>query len=101
LLNHYGLEGVSINPGCSNENGDVEQSHHRFKKAVDQALILRGSRDFSSRGQYEKFIRKIFKQLNAGRQERFKEELTYLRRLPQMRLDDFKKLKAKVGPRSQ
>lgn len=100
LLKHYGVEGVRINPGCSNENGDVEQSHHRFKKAVDQVLILRGSRDFSSRGEYETFIRKVFKQLNAGRQERFKEELTHLRRLPRIRLDDFKKLKAKVGPSS-
>lgn len=100
LLRHYGLDGVRINPGCGNENGDVEQSHYRFKKAVDQALILRGSRDFSSRGEYEKFLRKIFKQRNAGRQERFKEELDHLRQLPHMRLDDFKKLEAKVSPSS-
>ena len=33
-----------------NENGDVEQSHRRFKRALDQALMLRGSRDFASRG---------------------------------------------------
>ena len=39
---HYGLEGQAIQPGQANENGDVEQSHHRFKQAVDQALMLRG-----------------------------------------------------------
>lgn len=100
LLKHYGVEGVTINPGSSHENGDVEQSHHRFKKAMEQALILRGNRDFSSRQEYERFMCKIFKQLNAGRQERYQEELTYLRRLPRMRLDDFKKLRAKVGPSS-
>lgn len=100
LLNHYGVEGVRINPGRSNENGDVEQSHNRFKKTVDQSLILRGSRDFTDRGEYENFLRKIFKQLNSGRQKRFAEELSCLRRLPRQRLEDFKKLKAKVGPSS-
>ena len=35
--------------GHGNENGDVEQSHRQFKRAVDQALMLRGSRDFASR----------------------------------------------------
>jgi hypothetical protein len=100
LLKHYGVEGVRINPGRSHKNGDVEQSHNRFKKAVDQALILRGSRDFFSRDDYEKFLRKIFNQLNSGRQKRFKEELACLRRLPRQRLEDFKKQKAKVGPGS-
>jgi transposase len=100
LLKHYGVEGVRINPGRSNENGDVEQSHNRFKKAVEQALILRGSRDFSSRDEYQRFLRKIFTQLNFGRQKRFKEELSCLRRLPRQRLEDFKKLKVKVGPSS-
>ncbi len=33
----------------AHENGDVEQSHHQFKRALDQALMLRGSRDFASR----------------------------------------------------
>ena len=53
------VERLRLNPGLQaktlfldNENGDVEQSHHRFKQAVDQALMLRGSRDFASRGDY-------------------------------------------------
>jgi len=39
LMNHYGLKGRKIQAGCANENGDVEQRHHRFKIAVDQALL--------------------------------------------------------------
>jgi len=100
LLKNYKLEGAAINAGCAHENGDVEQSHYRFKNAVDQALMLRGSRDFESRDQYETFIAKIFKQLNSGRRERFLEELKHLRQLPKMRLDDFKKIKVKVRPGS-
>src|ERR1035437_7777503 len=49
LLKFFGLEGQMIQAGKANENGDVEQSHHRFKRAVEQALLLRGSRVFESR----------------------------------------------------
>lgn len=100
LLNHYGLKGESINAGKSNENGDIEQSHHRFKKAIDQALILRGSRDFSNRKEYKIFIQKTIDQLNIGRKERFVQELEKLNRLPEIRLNDYKKIIAKVGPSS-
>jgi len=49
LLGHYRLAAEKTNPDSGHENGDVEQRHHRFKRAVDQALMLRGSRDFVSR----------------------------------------------------
>ncbi len=100
LLKHYGLEGSTINAGQAHENGDVEQSHNRFKRALDQELMLRGSRDFSSRQEYEKFIEKLFSQRNMCRRKRFLEELKQLKRLPAMRLDDFKRMKARVGPGS-
>ena len=97
LLRHYGLEGQKIQTGKANENGDVEQRHHRLKRAVEQALLLRGSSDFLTRKEYEAFLRKLFSQLNAGRQERFKEELKVLKSLPVMRLDDHTVFKVKVG----
>jgi len=59
------------------ENGDVEQRHYRFKKVVEQSLMLRGSRDFASRQEYAVFLGKLFAQLNAGRLGRFKEESGY------------------------
>ena len=46
LLEHYALRPEKTNPNSGHENGDVEQRHHRFKRAVDQALMLRGGRDF-------------------------------------------------------
>jgi len=96
LLRHYGLIGERTNPGKAHENGDIEKSHDIFKRAVDQALMLRGSRDFESRESYALFIKKIFSQLNAGRRERFEEECKKLKRLPERRLDDFKEEKVKV-----
>jgi len=100
LLDHYSIRGEKINPGHANENGDIEQRHNRLKKALNQALILRGSRDFSSREKYEEFLKKIFNQLNSGRIEKLTEELKKFRRLPQKRLNDFKCIKKKVGPSS-
>src|ERR1035438_2072893 len=42
------------------QNGDVEQRHHRFKRAVAQELLLRGSRDFGSVEEYERFLQAMF-----------------------------------------
>ncbi len=92
LLRHYSIEPERTNAGCGNENGDVEQGHNRFKKAVEQALMLRGSKDFESRAKYEFFLETIIKQLNTGRQERLQEELKVLRRLPQRQLNDYSQL---------
>ncbi len=100
LLNHYGLEGRRINAGKANENGDVEQRHHRFKRAVDQSLLLRGHRDFEDRASYEVFLKRLFEQLNLGRRQRFLEEQKVLQLLPMSRLDACKRLQLKVGPSS-
>jgi len=100
LLDHYKITGCKTNPASPHENGDVEQSHYRFKKAVEQALLLRGSRDFIDRRQYDLFLTKLFKQLNAGRSDRFLQEQEQLRRLPQQRIETCKKTTTKIGPSS-
>jgi len=96
LMKHYGLEGRKIQAASPNENGDVEQSHYRLKRAVDQALMLRGSRDFTDRSEYASFLGHMFKQLNAGRRGRFEEELGALRRLPEKRLEACKRFDVRV-----
>jgi len=100
LLKHYKLDGQKTNPNSPHENGDVEQRHHRFKRAMEQSLLLRESRDFVDRIEYEQFLHKLFKQLNAGRRERFSQETAVLRRLPKRRIDAFKKSAMTVGPSS-
>lgn len=96
LLTHYGLEGQAIQPRRPNENGDVEQSHHRFKQAVDQALMLRGSRDFAGRGDYQTFLKKLMAGRNVNRKERFIQEMAVLSPLPSRRLEMARRLKARV-----
>jgi hypothetical protein len=96
LLRHYGLPGQAINPGEAHANGDVEQSHRQFKRALDQALLLRGSREFPSRLAYADFLRQLFAQLNAGRQQRRAEAGAVLRPLPARRLEACGRLRVRV-----
>jgi Mu transposase, C-terminal domain len=100
LLAHYGLAGQAIQPGQAHENGDAEQRHYRFKQALDQALMLRGSRDFAGRAAYALFVQELFGQLNAGRSARLAEERAVLQRLPSTRLDVTRTLRVKAGPAS-
>jgi len=100
LLAHYGVKGESTQPASPHENGDIEQRHNRLKKAIGQALMLRGSRDFNSKGEYEAFLAKVLDQLNAGRKGKFIEECKTLRPLPASKLDACKSFLVKVGPSS-
>lgn len=100
LLRHYGVEPERTNPARANENGDVEQRHHRFKRAVEQALMLRGSRDFKTREEYEQFLGKLFDQMNSGRQKLLTEELAVLRPLPARRIENYKPVEVTVSPAS-
>src|SRR5262249_53726515 len=96
LLSHYKLTAQVINVRAAHENGDCEQSHHRFKRAVKQALLLRGSSDFGSRVEYAAWLRELLGQLNSGRQKRLNEELPLLRPLPAARLEACKRQKVRV-----
>ncbi len=100
LMRYYRVTHHVIGAGRPNENGDIEQRHFRFKNAVEQSLLLRGSRNFVNREDYALFLKKLFNELNAGREKRFREELKVLRRLPERRYDSCKRLSVKVGPSS-
>ena len=96
LMRHYRMAGQKIQTGKPNENGDVEQRHHRLKRAVGQGLMLRNSRDFSSMSEYKEFLRLLLLQLNAGRRDRLRVEMQYLQKLPNGRLESIKRERVKV-----
>jgi hypothetical protein len=97
LMRHYGITPTKNQPGKSNENGDVEQSHYRVKERVDQALLLRGSRDFDNRNEYSDFLRKVICRRNLGRSKRLQEELAIMKPLPAYRLNDYREYKVPVS----
>lgn len=100
LLRHYGLAGRKTQPASPHENGDIEQRNYRFKRALKQALLLRGSADFSDLEEYKGFLKGFFVKLNQGRRERFLEEQRVLRSLPEERMESCKRLSFRVGPSS-
>jgi len=87
LLRYYTMQPRATQAASPHENGDVEQRHYRLKRAVQQALMIRGSREFCNRADYEAFLRELFDQLNSGRKARFAEEQAVLRPLPGRRLE--------------
>ncbi|MGH9569459.1 MAG: IS21 family transposase, partial [Candidatus Angelobacter sp.] len=96
LLEHYGLAGERINVRQPHENGDSESSHGHFKTAVDQAMHLRGSRDFGSREEYLGFLQEVVALRNASRRQRHAEESAALGPLPARRLDSCLRLPVRV-----
>jgi hypothetical protein len=97
LLAHYGLRPQAINVRKAHENGDAEQSHNRFKTAVDQALMLRGGRDFEDQADYDRFLRKLLAGRNGTRAERLCEDRAALRDLPAGRIDAWSRCRVRVS----
>ncbi len=97
LLRHYGLAAEATNPASAHENGDCEQGHRRFKEALEQALLLRGSRDFASREVYRQFVFAVVARRNAGRGARLGEEVRQLRPLPARRLEALEREQVRVS----
>jgi hypothetical protein len=96
VMRHYGLEPTVNNAGLAHENGDVEQAHHRFKQALDQALRVRGSRDFADRATYARFLQALARRRNASRAARWAEEQAALRPLPALPLRPCRELRLTV-----
>ena len=89
LCAHYGMTPSRNNRGEAHENGSVESPHRHLKTALDQALLLRGSRDFEDLPAYRRFAAEVVGRRNARRREAVQVEAQALRPLPVRRTDDF------------
>jgi hypothetical protein len=96
LLDHYGMVGTRNNRGMSHENGSVESSHRYLKEAIEQALLLRGHRDFEDRAAYEAFVREAVMRRNRRNAASFRIEREQLQDLPARRTTDFVEEEARV-----
>jgi hypothetical protein len=89
VLDHYGLTSTRIEPGEAHQNGIAEKANDLVKTWVDQALVLRGSRDFASVEAYLAFARAIVDDRNGRRLERVAEDRARLRPLPSSRMPEY------------
>jgi Mu transposase, C-terminal domain len=99
VLEHYGASSTRIEPRQSHQNGVVEKAHDVLKSALQQALVLRGTRDFSSVDAYSDFVASVRDRLNHGKPTaRLAEERRHLLPLPPTRLPEYSSYTAVVRP---
>ena len=85
------------NPGQSHENGPIESRQGSLKRALDQALLLRGSREFVDLGAYELFLAETVRRLNARCARAWEVERSRLKALPMRRTGEFEEIDARVS----
>lgn len=88
VLAHYDARSTRINPGQAHENGIAERGNDLVKRALDQALLLRGSRDFGDVAAYMSFVREVVGRC-LGDPGRIAEERRHLRPLPAAKMPDY------------
>jgi hypothetical protein len=93
---HYAMIASRCNPGEAHENGAVESHNRHLKTALDQALILRGSRDFDDIADWRRFVDQLVARRNRRREDAVGVEAAALRPLPARRATDFTKTIARV-----
>jgi len=89
LCAHYGMEPTRNNTGVAHENGSIESSHGHLKKTVEDAVLLRGTRDFADLAAYRRFIDEVVGRHNAKFGPRIDAERATLQALPGRRTADF------------
>lgn len=89
LCAHYGMEPTRNNRGVAHENGSIESAHGHLKKAVNDALLMRGVRDFDDLAAYRGFIDEIVSRKNARSAKRIEAERPALQPLPGRRTCDY------------
>jgi len=96
LLDHYGAKSTRIKPRKANENGIAEKANHLLKTALDQALRLRGHRDFASVALYTEFVRDVVAEHNTEHAVTIETERAALKPLPTSCLPDYTVFKSTV-----
>ena len=89
LMRHYEMTPSRNNPGVAHENGSIEGPHGHLKRALEDALLLRGARDFDTLDAYHRFVDEIIGRQNANNRKRIELERATLGDLPKRRTADF------------
>ena len=89
LCADYGMEPTRNNRGIAHENGSIESPHGHFKRAIKDALLLRGTSDFDDLGAYRAFIDEVISRKNARITRHIEAERAALQPLPPGRSCDY------------
>lgn len=97
LCEHYGVRASRNNPGESHENGAIESRQGSLKRALEQGLLLRGTREFAELAAYEQFLAETVRRLNARCARGWEVERAQLKPLPARRTVDFEEIDSRVS----
>ena len=89
IMRHFGMTPRTTAVGAKEQNGDIEASNGVLKRALNQALLVRGSRDFESRAAWQAFVDDLLRKANLGRGRRVAEDVAAMRLLDVARLPEF------------
>jgi hypothetical protein len=89
LCMHYRMEPSRNNRGVAHENGSIESAHGHLKLAIRDALLLRGTAQFTDLGAYRGFVDEITGRKNARNAKRIDAERASLQSLPDARTCDY------------
>lgn len=99
LVAHYGMTPTRNNPGLAHENGSIESPHGHLKRAIEDELLLRGSRDFTDLDAYRRFVDEVVGRRNARNRKRIEIERAELGELPERRTADYEEERVVVTSR--
>jgi hypothetical protein len=97
LCRHYAMRASRNNRGESHENGTIESRQGSLKRALEQTLLLRGTREFEDLPSYEQFLAETVRRLNARCARAWEVERAQLKPLPARRTVDFEEIDARVS----
>lgn len=97
LCGHYGMIASRNNAGIAHENGAIEGPHGHLKRAIEDALLLRGTRSFDDLTAYRRFIDELVGRRNARNAKRIDAERATLGKLPERRSADYEELVVRVA----
>ena len=96
LCRHYGMTPTRNNAGIAHENGAIEGVHGHLKRAIKDALLLRGSGDFDDLADYRRLVDEVVSRRNARNAKRIDVERANLRQLPDRRTTDYEDVTVRV-----
>jgi len=98
LCAHYRMQPSRNNRGEAHENGAIESPHGHLKRAIRDALLLRGSAAFDDLLAYRRFVDEIVSRHNARHAKRIEAERAVLQPLPPARTCDYEQTRVYVTP---
>jgi len=89
IMRHFGMKPRTTEVAAKEQNGDVEAANGALKRSLEQALLVRGSRDFESAGAWQSFVDDVMRKANRGRGRRVAEDMAAMRELNVTKLPEF------------